>query len=147
MNSNLECRNFKDAAKVIGLRKHKNWRLWKSRLLSIMTIVLVLITTTGPAFAQFTPPNSPTGIPCVGFFCNVASKVTSNPLFSPMSGVINGSFTLVNLAVAGLYIVRGYGVVKKINRNEEEWKHEAFNIGVSLGFIFLVFIISLGFLS
>jgi len=128
-------------------RKHNKQRLRKSRLLSAITIVLVLLTTTGPAFAQFTPPTAPTGITCIGFFCNVAAKVTTNGLFSPMSSVINGLFTLVNFAVGGLYMVRGYRVVRQINRNQEEWKQDAFNIGTSLGVIFIIYLISLGFVS
>lgn len=145
MNSHLENRYFKDVAKAVVCKYNR--RLWKSRLLSVTTIVLVLITTTGPAFAQFAPPTAPTGIPCVGFFCNVATKVTGNALFSPMSSVINGLFTLVNLAVGGLYMIRGYGIVRMINRNQEEWKQDAINIATSLGVIFIVYLISLAFLS
>lgn len=130
-----------------GFRKHNNRKLWKSRLLSAITIALVLVATTGPAFAQFTPPNAPTGIACIGFFCNVAAKLTSNGLFSPMSSVINGIFSIVNFAVGGLYMIRGYGVVRQINRNQEEWKQDAINIATSLGVVFLIYLISLAFVS
>ncbi len=132
---------------VVELSLGKTKKMWSSRFLSVITIILVMVATTAPALAQFTPPTQPVGIPCLGFFCNIAQKATGNALFTPMSSVVNGLFTLVNFAVGGLYMIRGYGIVRKIDRNQEEWKQDAVNVATSLGAIFLVYIISLSFLS
>lgn len=147
MNLQIKERYVKNGSAVLKQRRYNNRKLWNSRLLSALTIVLVIVAASRPALAQFQPPTTVTEVPCVGFFCNVADKVTANSLFSPMKSVINGLFSIVNLAVGGLYMVRGYAIVKKIDRNQEEWKQDAFNIGTSLAVIFIVYFISLAFLS
>lgn len=138
---------LKGVVEVVKLRKHNNQKLWKSRLLSVFTIVLVIVTAAKPAFAQFAPPTTVTQVPCIGFFCNVAARVTGSSLFSPMASVINGLFTIVNLGVATVYMVRGYQIARKIDRNNEGWKQEAQDIGTSLAVIFVTYLISLAFLS
>lgn len=141
-------RNIK-VGEVRNFNKHKNRRLWKFWSLSIITIMLVIVATTVPAFAQFTPPNAngATGITCIGFFCNVAQKVNQNALFTPIGSAINGLVTIVNVGFGLYYMGQGYGLARKINRNQEEWKQDAFSMGTSLGFIVLTFVISLAFVT
>ena len=135
--------------KVVKFSSLKNKRFWSSLYLLTITFTLVIVVAPGPVLAQFTPPtaNGSTGITCIGFFCNIAQKINANALFTPIGSATNGLVTVLNVALGGYYMNRGYSTIRKIERNQEEWKQDAWNIGTSLGLVILIYVISLAFVS
>jgi len=105
--------------------------------LSFGVLGLVLNTSTPPN------ANGATGIPCIGFFCNVTQKVNQNALFTPIGSAINGLVTIVNVGFGLYYMGQGYVIARKINRDQKEWKQNAFSMGTSLGVLFILYFLSL----
>jgi hypothetical protein len=112
-------------------------------ILSLFFGALIGATVPTPAMAQYAAPTG-SAVPCLGFYCGIATALNANALFTPIADGINAATTLVSAIFAWQFITRGAEAVRR-GMNDDDWKSKASEAFAVAAVGVMLFVISYGF--
>jgi hypothetical protein len=116
------------------------------QFLSIALISCFFVLFTDPVAAQFTPPTASGSGSCIGFFCNVATRIAGTDVFRPVGPAILNLVMISNAFLAFYLIITAIKAWQKQQR-QEDFISELAGAGKFFGFVTLMYLASMAFLG